>query len=496
MEIEKVKISTVKRNPNNPRHIADENFDKLVASIKSFPEMLDLRPIIVNDDMVVLGGNMRLKACKKAGLKEVPIIKASDLTEKQQQEFIIKDNVGFGEWDWEMLNVDFDAQELTDWGLDVPDFEPEVILEAEEDDFDAPEGGLETDIVLGDLIEIGEHRLMCGDSTDSDMVAKLMDGNKADLIHADPPYGMGKEKDGVLNDNIYGENLDKFQMDWWNSFFPFLIKNGSAYIWGNAPDLFRLWFNGGLSEFGELRNEIVWDKNNIPGMKSDLMTQYPEASERCLFIQFGNLHQGSVNSYDYFEEWDNVRLYLEKEAKKNNLTNKILKELCNCEMYSHWFTKSQWTMIPEKHYKSLNIAFPDSFQKKWSELKLTHDKAQKNYRGMVNKDRPYFDNTHDAMTDVWKFGRSVGEDRHGHATPKPIDMMQRPIKSSCPINGLIIEPFLGSGSTMVASHQLERKCYGMELDPRYCQVIINRMVKLDPDLIVKINGEVYSTATA
>jgi ParB-like chromosome segregation protein Spo0J len=121
MNIESVKISTVKSNPNNPRVIKDDKFDKLVQSIKDFPQMLEIRPIVVNDDMIVLGGNMRLKACKEAGLKEVPIIKASDLTEEQQREFIIKDNVGFGEWDWEQLK-EWDGEELEAWGLDVPVF--------------------------------------------------------------------------------------------------------------------------------------------------------------------------------------------------------------------------------------------------------------------------------------------------------------------------------------------------------------------------------------
>jgi len=117
-----VKISEVKSNPNNPRIIKDDKFQKLVKSIKEFPEMLNIRPIVVNADMVVLGGNMRLKACKEAGLKEVAIIKAEDLTEDQQKQFIIKDNVGFGEWDWEDLANNWDAEQLTDWGLDIPDF--------------------------------------------------------------------------------------------------------------------------------------------------------------------------------------------------------------------------------------------------------------------------------------------------------------------------------------------------------------------------------------
>jgi hypothetical protein len=114
-----VKISEVKTNPNNPRTIKDDKFAKLVKSIKEFPEMLNLRPIVVNDDMIVLGGNMRLKACKEAGLKEVPIIKASNLTEQQQKEFIIKDNVGFGNWDWDSLANEWESDELAEWGLDV-----------------------------------------------------------------------------------------------------------------------------------------------------------------------------------------------------------------------------------------------------------------------------------------------------------------------------------------------------------------------------------------
>lgn len=122
MNTEKVKISEVKANPNNPRLIKDDKFKKLVKSIQEFPEMLSLRPIVVNADMIVLGGNMRLKACKGAGLKDVDIIKADDLTEEQQKQFIIKDNVGFGEWDWEDLANNWDAEQLTDWGLDIPNF--------------------------------------------------------------------------------------------------------------------------------------------------------------------------------------------------------------------------------------------------------------------------------------------------------------------------------------------------------------------------------------
>jgi ParB-like chromosome segregation protein Spo0J len=147
MRAEIVKISDVKVNPNNPRLIKDDKFAKLVQSIKDLPQMLAIRPIVVNTDMVVLGGNMRLKACKEAGLKEVPIIIADNLTEEQQREFLIKDNVSGGEWDWQMLANDWDTQELQEWGLDVPVFETKDYSDKNE----------EIDI----------------DSMDSDMIIKL-----------------------------------------------------------------------------------------------------------------------------------------------------------------------------------------------------------------------------------------------------------------------------------------------------------------------------------
>ncbi len=150
----KLKLSDIKTNPNNPRIIKDDKFKKLVESVKSFPEMLELRPIVVNKDMIILWWNMRYKACKEAGIKEIPVIIADNLTEEQEREFLIKDNVSGGEWDWDILANEWDKEELEEWGLDVQ-FET-VEPEAEEDDFEVDEG-IKTDIVLGDLFEIGAY---------------------------------------------------------------------------------------------------------------------------------------------------------------------------------------------------------------------------------------------------------------------------------------------------------------------------------------------------
>jgi len=115
-------INEIKPNPNNPRIIKDIKFKQLVKSIQDFPQMLELRPIVIDENNMVLGGNMRLKACIEAGLKDVPVKQAKDLTEEQKKEFMVKDNVGFGEWDWDLLANEFDTEEIGEWGLDIPNF--------------------------------------------------------------------------------------------------------------------------------------------------------------------------------------------------------------------------------------------------------------------------------------------------------------------------------------------------------------------------------------
>jgi hypothetical protein len=334
--------------------IKDDKLHKLVKSIKEFPQMLELRPIVVNDEMVILGGNMRHKACIEAGLKEVTIVKAKDLTEEQQKEFIIKDNVGFGEWDWDVLANEWDADELTEWGLDLP-IEIETHLEAEEDDFEVP-GGIETDIVLGDLFEIGEHRLLCGDSTDIEKVELLMNGQEVNLL-TDPPYGINANKQtlGTGKKQFHrGDNWDVEVPD----FYYILALVNKAIIWGGNYFADKLPINN---------DWLCWHKKN-DGL-----------------------------SFSEFElAWTN----LDK----------------NCRMLSH-----HW-----------------------------------------------------------------GGETKEHPTMKPLKLMEW-----C-INYLdekpILDIFCGSGSTMVASHQLKRKCYGMELDPKYCQVIIDRMKKLEPTIKIKKNG--------
>ena len=484
MKIETVKISLVKSNPNNPRIIKDDKFAKLVKSIKEFPEMLKIRPIVVNNDMIVLGGNMRLKACKEAGLKELHIIKAENLTEAQQKEFIIKDNVGFGEWDWDSLSNEWDANEITEWGLDIPNFDADEVLEAEEDDFDTTPPEIPI-TVLGDLYEIGEHRLLCGDSTCSDTVAKLMNGEKADLGHNDPPYGMKKENEGVLNDNLNYADLLDFNKQWIPLQFSHLKDNGSFYCWGiDEPlmdiysDILKLYISQQKATF---RNLITWDKGHGQSQNSDLTRSYATADEKCLFVMLG-VQGFNNNSDNYFEGFESIREYLSTQKNKLGWNTEKIIQITGKSSASHYFSKSQWAFPTKEHYDSIrDAANGDAFHKEYDALKKEYYST-----------RAYFNNVHDNMNNVWHFDRHIRKgDEGGHATPKPIPLCERVIKSSCPDNGLVLDFFLGSGSTMVASHQLKRKCYGIELDPKYCDVIVNRMQKLDPSLIIKLNGKTY-----
>ena len=377
-----VNIQQIRNNEDNPRIIKDYKFKQLVKSIKEFPEMLKLRPIVVNSEMVVLGGNMRLKACREAGLTEVWILKADELTEEQQREFIVKDNVGFGEWDWDILANEWNNQQLGDWGLDLLPFEQEEVLEAKEDDFDTTPPEI-AKTVLGDLYEIGEHRLLCGDSTDSDLIEKLLEGKKPELLLTDPPYGI--DYGGMLKGK--GDGKGGADKNGWKSY--------------DAPD---------------------WDKSKPENGVLQYLCQITESQ----IIWGGNYFTDDLPPTMGWLIWDKGQRGF---------------SLADGEM--------AWTSFNN----ALRI-------KEYARAKA--NKEEKNHPTQKPQEIMH-----------WCFEYA---DRHS----------KKEIK-------LVLDAYLGSGSTMVASHQLKRKCYGMELDPKYCQVIIDRMIKLDPTLVVKRNGQIYES---
>jgi DNA modification methylase len=379
-----VKLTQVRPNPNNPRVIRDEKFAKLKQSIIDFPEMLEKRPLVCyteGEHYIVLGGNMRLKALSDIGAKEIPIILADEWTEEQRAQFLIKDNVGFGEWDWNALANEWDADKLTEWGLDLPPMDA-IELEAEEDDYEMPDE-LHTDIVLGDLFEIGEHRLLCGDSTDSDAVAKLIGDCKDLSIYTDPPYGINEKGDRSERGGLaQGNNLKDF-------------KDDSIQYAIDAYNLMRAY---------KPKKEVWW----------------------------------GANYYCHHLPQTNNWLVWDKRVEEKQTDTQS-----DCEL--------AWV---QDGHSSVRI-----FRHLWKGLIKASEHGQKRV----------------------------------HPTQKPIELASHCF-NRYDMTEKIIDLFGGSGATMVASHQTKRKCLMMEFEPHYCQVIIDRMIKLDPTLEIKRNGQPYKTA--
>ena len=319
---------------------------------------------------------------------------------------------------------------------------------------------------------------MCGDSTSEEDVRKLMSASGetalADLVFTDPPYGMGKEKDGVENDNLNFDDLLEFNKKWIALSFEFLNSVGSWYCWGIDEPLMDIYsaILRPMKKKAEItfRNLITWDKGNGEGQTEASFRMYVPADEKCLFVMRG-VQGFNTNSDHYYEAWDKVRNYLVDEAERVGLTSKLCKEITGVQMYSRWFTKSQWWFITEEHYKEIQAYYKgEAFKKDYEELKKDYYET-----------RAYFDNTHDNMNSVWHFDRTSGTERDetgGHATPKPIALCSRAIKTSSRDNERVLDLFGGSGSTLIACEQLGRKCYMMELSEKYCDVIIKRWENL------------------
>lgn len=375
--------------PANPRTIKDKKFKKLVQSIEANPEMLDLRELLVyphGDKYVIIGGNMRYEACKKLGYKELPCKVISSETDAGTLcAYVVKDNGGYGEWDFDALANEWDEELLDVAGIDLPEIKiPSE--QAEEDDFDES-AHVETRCKAGDIWQLGEHRLMCGDSTETNDVKKLMGGAVADMLLTDPPYNvsyssknefLNKYEKGnsiqteIINDAMSSEDFKIFLTKAFKCAFDVLKKGGPFYVWHATQE--QLNFVIALNENGLIvRQQLIWLKNNMVLGLQD----YQWKHEPCMY------------------GW-----------KKGA---------------SHYFTN---------------------------------------------------DRTKTTVIDCNKPNRN-GE----HPTMKPIELMGECVNNSSKEGELVLDLFGGSGSTLIACEQLNRKCYTMELDPHYCDVILARWEK-------------------
>jgi len=391
-----MKLSEIHTNPSNPRLIKDDRFKKLVKSISEFPKMMELRPIIIDSDSMILGGNMRFKALKELKYKDVPelwIKRADSLTDEEKRRFIIEDNVPFGEWDFDILANEWDKEKLIEWGLELPtDFalnKPEAV----EDDYEIPDE-IKTDIVLGDLFEIGQHRLLCGDSTQTDTFIKLFGDQMADMVITDPPYNVAIQggnhanpdrKNGkkIENDSMSNEQFYQFLYDFYTAQSTVCKAGGAWYVWYASRETIN--FHKAMRDACIMpKQDLIWLKSSIVMGRQD----YQWKHEPCIY----GWKEGSAHG---------------------------------------WYSDRRQTTV------------------------LEFDRPSRNAE---------------------------------HPTMKPIPLFAYQIGNSSKEGDIVADAFGGSGTTMVACHQMNRRAYLVEFDPKYCQVIIDRMRKLDPDIVIKKNG--------
>lgn len=428
MKTETINLSQISLNERNPRKISDFKLKQLVRSILIFPEMLTIRPIAIDETYKTLGGNMRCRALtdisrmtneqildelsKTEGFKKkteaernellrywerwvknpiAVIVRADKLTESQKREFIIKDNVSFGEWDDEILEEDFDHDELVDWGFDDSELELEDNSkegEVVEDDFKEEDAAkAETRAKPGDIWKLGEHRLMCGDSTDVEVLKKLMGGVMADLYITDPPYNVdyvGKTKDSL---KIKNDKFDdsaafrEFLCDAFHSADEVLNAGAAFYIFHADSEGYN--FREAVKNTGWLMKQcLIWNKNSMVMGRQDYQWKHEPI------------------------------LYGWKEGASH-----------------HWYNDRKQTTI----------------------------------------------------IDFNKPTRSAN-----HPTMKPVGLFAYLISNSSKKGDIVLDTFGGSGTTIIACEQLERKCNMMELDPHYCDVIIARWEKMTGGKAIKL----------
>lgn len=414
---------------SNPRNNDGEAVERVAASIKEFGFK---NPIIIDKEKVVVCGHTRLKAAKKLGIKEIPTIKADDLTPAQIKAFRIADNrvSEYATWDNELLTIELEGLKELEYDLDLTGFDTEEVndllsggevAEIQEDDYEI-ELPPEPKAKIGDVYQLGEHRLVCGDCTNTEHLDLLMNGEMADMVLTDPPYnmnysgagntkGINREKNKILNDNLPDEDFEKFLVDVNGSIFSYLKDGSSFYIF--YKELGTGVFITSLKSAGlTFKQMLIWVKNSIVLGGSKYQSMY----EPCVFG-------------------------------------------CKGKSIKCWYADRKERSVIE--YIDL----------------MNEDELRETIKELLQRDE----------TDIIRANKNLKNDLH--PTMKPIRLLAKLINNSSKANDIVLDLFGGSGSTLVACEQTNRKCRLMELDPKYVDVIIDRWETLTGEKAVLINGE-------
>lgn len=414
MQVHEIGLSYLSEYENNPRN-NDSAVEAVAESIKQFGFKV---PIIVDNDYVIVAGHTRLKAARLLGLDKVPCIVADDLTPEQIKAFRLADNkVGeLAGWDFEKLMHELTALESFEMDAFGFDTLPEITGggEAADIDLDAELDSIETPICkTGDIWLLGDHRLMCGDSTDADAIARLMDGEKADLLLTDPPYNVAisnSKGKTIQNDDMPDADFLRFLESAFVAADASMRSGAVFYIW--HADSEALNFRQACKSTGwKVRQNLVWVKNQAAFGRQD----YQWKHEPCLY------------------GWkDGAAHYFIKNRKQTT----VIDDEINIDLLS------------------------------------------------VDEPRELVRNAYELQTVMRDDKPTKSAD---HPTMKPLNLIKRQVKNSTKRGWKVLDIFGGSGTTMLACEELSRKCYMMELDPKYCDVIIKRWETLTGEKAVKIN---------
>lgn len=473
-QIIQMKISDIKPYEKNPRN-NDKSVQAVANSIKEFGFR---NPIITDADHIIIAGHTRYKAAKKLGLKTVPVIIAEDLTPQQAEAYRIADNSAgsASEWDLELLadilpQLDYD---MADFGLDITfneDEEGSEPIEIIQDE--ALEPDLTQDAVTkpGDIWKLGNHRLMCGDSTDKSNIDRLMADGPARLTVTSPPYGVGME---------YEEKGIEPWRKTISGVIEAIAKHTLIIVW-NIGDLYAT--EGQFIEPTSMYSTEYMDKSGF-GMLYARIWKKPGAN----FAGVNPYHLVSmkpVQEYewiigyarrDYYKSFEKVQSKLKAEAEKAGLDNNILKKVTGAGfMYGHWFTLHQFAMIDEENYIKIqeycrenNI---NAFMTPYAEIRREFDNLNVFQKTLSDEERSEW-----GQWAIWEI--SPVPSRDGHPAAYPVELPARVIKMHTREGDTVLDPFGGSGTTLVACEQLGRVCRTIERDPHYCDVIIKRWENL------------------
>ncbi len=412
--------------PKNPRFIKDWRYKLLLQSLTESPEMLSLKELWVykvGSIYVVIAGNMRLRGSKEKGYKSLPCkILPPETSVEKLKEYAIKDNAGYGDWEMDSLANEWESPKIVEWGVELNGwengempFEESETAQAKEDDFDTtPPEVAKT--VLGDLYEIGKHRVLCGDSTDSDAVAKLMNGEKASLCFTSPPYWVGKDYEYQNNE----KEIDDF-----------ITSIANVICLNVGVDYGRIVINTGTASINRI-----------------------DKKRRVEILPLIDKWQKALRQHGWLMR--HLRIW----AKRGQLPASISPKTDVIDQHNEYIAEfeNEYSQIPTFWNQAGEQRGQERIGTKWAQQGL-------------------WDDVH---------GQKSAEGKHVAAFP--VEIPSRNIQLYTKDKELIYEPFLGSGTTMVAAHQLKRKCYGMEISPQYTDVTIKRMLNLDSTLRVKRNG--------